>query len=272
MTLRYSARLFACALALGATGIGSATPAYNVLIVANDSVSNTAAATLSGYLTAASYTVSPTPSSTVPAGSLASYKQIWDLRYQTALSGTDITAYVAYLAGGGSLFVMGENDNFEFQARDNSIVALIGAAGGGSLTLSSAGEGSANTQTVQPPFNGPNSVATVTYQAIGGFSTLGSGTAVTLDSSHLAGSVVFAPGTLSQATSGTLITVLDVNFLYSPNGGVNTVPFADNLIAFLAAPVPLSLAAPALSAGGMLALAAGLVVIGFFGLRRSKIA
>jgi hypothetical protein len=90
----------------------------------------------------------------------------------------------------------------------------------------------------------------------------------------MAGSVVFAPGTLSQAQNGTLIAVLDVNFLYTPNGGVNTVPFAENLIAFLAAPVPLSLTvpAPALSTWAMLVLAAGLVVIGFFGLRKSKIA
>ena|ERR1017187_7705024 len=272
MTLRFSARLLACALALGATGVGSAGPSPNVLIVANDSISDTAATTLSGYLTAASYTVSPTPSSTVPAGSLASYKQIWDLRYQTALSGTDITAYVAYLAGGGSLFVMGENDNIVFQARDNSIVALIAAAGGGSLTLSSVGNGSANLQTVQPPFTGPNSVATVTFQAIGGFSSLGSGTAVTLDSSNIAGSIVFAPGTLSQAATGTLIAVLDVNFLATASGGVNTVPFAENLVAFLAAPVPLSTAAPALSTWAMLVLAAGLLVIGFSGIRRSKIA
>ena len=273
MTLRFSARLLACALALGATGVGSAGPGYNVLIVANDTVSDTAATTLSGYLTAASYSVPPTPSATVPAGSLASYKQIWDLRYQTALSGTDITAYVAYLAGGGSLFVMGENDNIAFQPRDNSIVTLIGAAGGGSLTLSSVGNGSANLQIVQPPFTGPNSVVSVTFQAIGGFSTLGAGAAVTLDSSHIAGSVVFAPGTLSQAPDGTLIAVLDVNFLYSPSGGVNTVPFAENLIAFLAAPLPLLFPAPApaLSTWAMLVLAAGLVVIGF-SLRRSKIA
>jgi hypothetical protein len=189
---------------------------------------------LTGRLTAAGYTV--TSNVGVPGGSLGSYIQIWDIRAEIALSGSDITAYVAYMAGGGSLFAMGENGSC-CGVRDASIVTLITAAGGGTVTLENL---SANLQTVQAPFTGPVSLTTLTYAAVGGFTSTGSGTFITKDTSTTGGAVIFGPGTMTNATSGVLASVLDVNFMDTNGSAVGlSQALTDNLIAYLGAPAPI---------------------------------
>jgi hypothetical protein len=107
---------------------------------------------LSAKLAAAGYSVSTNVG--VPGGSLSANKQIWDVRFNntTPLTNSDISAYVAYMAAGGSLFVMGENTGFI--TRDNSIVQLVSAAGGGIINVTTP----ANLENVQSPFTGPNAV------------------------------------------------------------------------------------------------------------------
>jgi hypothetical protein len=186
---------------------------------------------LSGRLVAASYTV--TTNNGVPAGSLSGYQQVWDIRFDAVLSGSDITAYLAYLSGGGALFAMGENGGC-CGTRDTSVVALITAAGGGTPVLETY---SANLQTVQAPFTGPVTLATLTYAAIGGFTSPGHGAFITEDTSSTGGAIVLGPGTMSNATSGTLLSVLDVNFMDTSGGGQGlSQALTDNLIAYLAAP------------------------------------
>lgn len=197
---------------------------------------------LSGRLVNAGFTV--TTSTGVPGGSLSSYRQVWDIRYNftTPLTSSDVTAYITYLTGGGSLFVMGENTGF--LVRDNSILPLIAAAGGGFVAINQAAN-SLNLQTVEPPFTGPVTLPTVTFAAIGGFSSIGSARFVTRDASGAAGGIVFPPGMLSNTPLGTLIVILDVNFLTASTGGSQAL--TDNLIAYLAAPVsigPLQTPAP----------------------------
>jgi hypothetical protein len=185
---------------------------------------------LSGRLTTAGYTV--TSNVGVP-GSLSGYNEIWDIRADTALSGSDITAYVAYMAGGGSLFAMGENGTC-CSARDASVAALITAAGGGTVTLET---NSANLQTVQAPFTGPVSLTTITYADIGGFTSAGSGAFITKDTATSGGALIFGPGTMTNATSGVLASVLDVNFMdNNPPGSGLSQALTDNLIAYLGAP------------------------------------
>jgi len=60
------------------------------------------------------------------------------------------------------MFVMGENSGFA--TRNNSVLALIAAAGGGTLTFTTPNA----TQTVVAPFTGPNPVASLFYLAPGG--------------------------------------------------------------------------------------------------------
>ncbi len=187
---------------------------------------------LTTQLVAATFTV--TPNVGVPAGSLAGSGEIWDVRCNntTPLTGSDITAYVGYLASGGSLFVMGENTGFI--ARDNSIISLVQSAGGGTLSVVSA----SNNQIVQPPVTLPNPVAAITYlAAAGATSPPGTGAFLSKDSSNV-GEVIFGPGALANAPAGSLLIVFDVKFL-DPNSGYTqpgAAPFVANLIAYLAAP------------------------------------
>jgi len=218
---------------------------------------------LTGKLVAAGYTV--TPNVGVPAGSLASFKQIWDVRFNnpTPLTGPDITAYVGYMAGGGSLFVMGEN--LGFIARDNSIVSLIQSAGGGTISLTTPN----NVEAVQSPFTGPNAIITMTYLAAAGAPAPANGAYVTKDSSNVGAALVFGPGNMTNAPAGTLIVVFDVNFLQA-GADATSQAFTANLIAFLAAPVVVApppaapvtaVGAPTLSEWGMVLLACGLIFV-----------
>jgi hypothetical protein len=227
---------------------------------------------LSGKLTTAGYTVSTNVG--VPGGSLSAYRQIWDVRYNnpTPLTPSDIAAYVAYLAGGGSLFVMGEN--MGFATRNNSIVGLIQSAGGGTVTVNTGD----NIQTVQAPFTGPTSVTTVTFQAAAATRPApGSGAYITKDGSNLGAAIVFGPGSLSAATAGTLIVVFDVNFLQA-GATAPLQALTDNLIGYLAAPAPIpaatplqsSVPAPTLSQWAMILLAFGFTFIAARRLRTSR--
>jgi len=209
-----------------------------------------AVSTLQPKLEAAGYTV--TTNVGIPSTSLSGYKQIWDTQFNntTPLSGADVTTYTGYLNGGGSLFLMGEN--MGFMTRNNSIGALVLAAGGGTVTFGSPN----STQTVQAPFTGPNAVTTVDYPACGGMSALGQGSAVTKDGSNLACAGVWGPGSMSNATAGTLIVVLDVNFL-QPGASATLQDFTRNLIAYLAAPTPIAPAATPVPPTLLLVLAGG---------------
>jgi hypothetical protein len=165
--------------------------------------------------------------------SLAGNQQVWDVRYNnsTPLTASDITAYKAYLAGGGSLFAMGEN--LGFAARNNTLVTLVSSLGGGTIIVTSAG----NAATVLAPFTGPTPLASFMFEAASGVKGPSRARAITLDSNNVAAAVVFGPGMLSSAPAGSLILVFDVNFLQQANPDPNSQIFTDNLISYLAAPI-----------------------------------
>jgi len=194
-------------------------------------------ANLTSKLTARGFTVSNivvNPNG-VPAASLTGKQQVWDIRFDNpyALSAADITTYVAYMAAGGSLFVMGENSGFI--TRDNSIVALVTAAGGGTLTLAMPGQ----TETVNAPFTGPTSLSTITYLASdGAVAPPGTGSYVTHDASNGGAAIVWGPGNMSHAATGSLIVVSDVNFLQT-SADANSQALATNLVSYLASPTPI---------------------------------
>jgi len=234
---------------------------------------------LTTHLTTAGYTV--TNNVGVPTGSLATYKQIWDIRYNTTtpLSASDITAYVAYMAGGGSLFVMGENTGFA--TRNNSIISLVQSAGGGTITAITANDN----ETVRAPFTGPNGVTSMAYLAAAGAPyPPGNGTFITVDSNMVGAALVFAPGKMTGAAAGSLIIVFDVNFLDPGSGGsANSQAFTDNLIAYLAAPAAVqpysppatvypSTSVPTLSEWAMILLTGGLALVAALKLRFSAVA
>ena len=226
-------------------------------------ISTSISTNLSAKLTDAGFTV--TTNVGVPGGSLASYLQIWDVRYNftTPLSPSDITAYLAYLSGGGSLFVMGENSGFI--VRDNSIISLIQQAGGGTITLTSP----SGSQIVQPPFTGPNALATITILAGAGTTNPGRGAFIMKDANNAGIGIVYSPGSLTNAPSGSLLVVFDVNFL-DTSADANSQNLTRNLIEFLASPVAIPPAVPpvaapvgtpTLSEWAMILMAAGLMFV-----------
>lgn len=174
----------------------------------------------------------------VPA-SLAGQRQVWDLRFNnTVLSPAEIATYTAYLQGGGSLFLMGENTGFN--VRNNSLLSFIATLGGGSLTMTTP----QNLQTVAAPFNGPTSLPTVNLRAAGGVATTGRGYRVTYDANNIAGAIGFGPAALTNAPAGALIVVFDVNFMDS-DANAGELGLMGNLISYLGAPSALPIPTPA---------------------------
>ena len=169
-------------------------------------------------------------SSYTPTG-LSAYAQVWDLGATAALTTAQINAYTTYLQGGGTLFIMGENASFG-ATRNTSLVSLISSLGGGSTGAITA---TSNTQTtVASQFRIANTTTTVTFPAVGLFPSPGTGTCITAE----CGAVAWGVGTLSSAPLGTLVSVLDVNFMQTSflvNASYpGTQDFTDNLIAYLA--------------------------------------
>ena len=171
---------------------------------------------------------------TVPV-SFAGYQQVWDIRFSNsgALAAGTITQYVSYLAGGGGMFVMGENSGFA--TRNSSVLSLISAAGGGSLTFTTPGDA----QNAFAPFTGPNALSTINYQAAGGVTTFGTGQWITANANGGTG-VAFAVGSLSNASRGALTAIFDVNFMQGTSSA-QEIALTKNLIGFVGAqvsPVP----------------------------------
>lgn len=189
----------------------------------------------------------------VPA-SLAGYAQVWDVRFDSALDAGTSAAYTNYLSAGGGMFLMGENGSF--MPRNNSILALVDALGGGSLGFSDCSDGF---QKVHAPFTGPNPVTGVNYAASGCFTNKGAGQWITsrIDETVGAG-VAFGVGSLSGAVAGALTTILDVNFMMAVYDQPDSQELTRNLIKYVGTqvevPEPASLAL--LGIAGIAALAA----------------
>lgn len=165
--------------------------------------------------------------------SLAGFAQVWDIRFSNSspISTAVRAQYLAYLQGGGRMFVMGENSSFA--TRNNSIFALINEAGGGSLGFSG---NCSSSQTVNAPFTGPNAVTSVDYLAPGCFDGRGTGQWITNSGSTGAG-VAWTIGTLANASAGALTSILDVNFMQT-DANAGSQALTRNLIGFVTAPPP----------------------------------
>jgi hypothetical protein len=155
------------------------------------------------------------------------------------------------------MFVMGENSGFA--SRNNSVLSLIDAAGGGTLGFATP----SSTQTVNAPFTGSNPVSQITYLAPGGVGTNAPGTGmfITQDQSGLGTGLAFGLGTLANAPAGALTSIFDVNFMQL-NADQNSQNLTANLINFVGGEVN-----PTPDSGSTILLL-GASLLGFGGFRR----
>ena len=164
-----------------------------------------------------------------PSG-LNNYSQVWDLAQKSgdmiAMNSNIISAYTNYLSQGGSLFLMGESDGYP--TRNNSIFSFISTLGGGSVSQGS--NSNLTDVTILPSFRTANTTSTMQYAFAGTFSSIGNGVCITSDCA----AVLYARGTLSAAQRGTLIVVLDVNFVQPDlsSGVYKGQDFTDDIISY----------------------------------------
>ncbi len=218
---------------------GIAQAQSNILIVAGTTVNaQTAAGVLNTELTTAGNTVTVVNTG-VPADIITpAYTQIYDTRYDNnpSLSAGEQSQYLAYLnaAPGNTLVLVGENASLN--ARNTPINNFISLAGGGSIAVPAAN--SSNSEIVNVPFTGPNSIANITYSVCGVVTSAGTGAFASTETGGGC-SLYFGLGTLQNAPQGALFVVYDINFiLTAPSGGsaVNEVPFRLNLEQLASAP------------------------------------
>jgi hypothetical protein len=154
---------------------------------------------------------------------ITNYAHIWDVGYDTLMTSTVADQYKTYLQSGGAAFLLGENG--VFVQRNNTIDNFIASyMGGGSVDAGSYDPNNAITATVAAEFRLSNSSSTVTFNRPGRFETIGTGTALATsgDGIHAA---VWKTGSLSQAPTGAICSVLDINFVVG-SGDSN---FIDNV-------------------------------------------
>lgn len=153
---------------------------------------------------------------------LSMYSQVWDLGANAAISSGYANTITSYLQGGGTMFMMGENSGYG-ALRNAALSTLLGTLGGGPVTT---GGYSPGTQAIIPELLTVNNTSSVTFNAVGKFTNVGSGLCITIE----CGAAAWGAGTLSNAMRGSIVSVLDVNFLDSDNF---QPLFTDNLIGYL---------------------------------------
>jgi sugar lactone lactonase YvrE len=171
-------------------------------------------------------------------GTLQNYEQIWDVWAVNTeahpagkpLTAVEIALYVEYLASGGRLVVFGDHSGFP--TRNDSVIALIQAAGAGTLTFTTPTHTEGTNQSpqiIQPPFTGPQVIGDgnneVTFIAAGGTTNAGKGRFISKDNVGRGTALVFSPGTMANAMDGTLIVIFDQNIL--DEAGPTRPDFAD---------------------------------------------
>ena len=134
---------------------------------------------------------------------VSSYEQIYDARYSTTYSSTEITTLDNFVKNGGFLMMNGENSGFA--ARNNSIASVVSTAGGGTLTFGSG----ANSYTVINS-NFSNDTGTVTGAA-GSSLTNSKGQYVFKTSTGVIGGMIWQAADLGSGYTGAIFVTADIN-------------------------------------------------------------
>jgi hypothetical protein len=145
---------------------------------------------------------------------ISNYAHIWDVGYDTMITAAAAAKMTTYAQGGGAIFFIGENAGFN--ARNNTISNVISGLGGGSISVGN--EFYQGPATIQPEFLLANQNATVFFNAVNNFGSYGTGTPMVTTGSFV-WAVVWKTGSLSNAPTGAVCAILDVNWV---DGTANT--------------------------------------------------
>lgn len=186
---------------------------------------STLAANISARETALGFTPTTITSyASFVSADISKYAHIWDVGYDTLMTTGAADKYKTYLQGGGAAFLLGENGLFV--DRGNSIDNFINSyVGGGPCDIADWDVNAAVACTVASEFLLSNNDNTVTLNRPGRFNTLGTSTPM-VTSGYGTHAAVWKTGSLSQAPTAAICSVLDINFLVSPDLDQN---FVDNV-------------------------------------------
>jgi hypothetical protein len=173
---------------------------------------STLAANISARETALGFTPTTITSySSFVSTDISRYAHIWDVGYDTLITTAAAAKYKTYLQGGGAMFLLGENGLFV--DRDTSLDNFIEVdMGGGSSSISGVNLNAVIPSIVASEFLLSNNDNTVTLNNPGVWTSIGNGTTLVSSGSGIHGAV-WKTGSLSQAPTSAICSVLDVNFL-----------------------------------------------------------
>ena len=200
--------------------------ADNVLILGGEGNSYVSVQT---ELEAAGHTVIY-DSGTVLPSDISGYQQIWDMRYNTAVSESDMAAYDTFLQNNGYLYFTGEHDGFA--TRNNSISDFTNTLGGGTITVSGF---AIDQQDAVDGFFSNDTTVKYSASAIITIDEGGTARVLSTDANGDPTGVMWIgnAGDLGEAYNGTVIVIADVNwtqsFAIDANDGQNRI-FLQELI------------------------------------------
>lgn len=113
-------------------------------------------------------------SSSLTLSDYSMYDQVWDLRYYSAISADDTTAFTTYMKGGGNMYLTGEWST-AFDTRNNSLETFVNGLGAGSLNFTNAVAGMQRITTAGQVVNSPNDFSEISFN----YASLGTGASVT---------------------------------------------------------------------------------------------
>ncbi len=154
-----------------------------------------------------------------------SYNQVWDLRYNSALTSAENTAYKTYLEQGGRLYLSGEHSGFDH--RNTTLVSFVSLVNGGTLSLSAD---YATTQTVVDSRFTANGLSSISINSGRSTTSAGTGFFVTKDTAAGKGSILgWDAGSLSGSPSGKMLIGFDIDMFSNANASAMVRNFSDFL-------------------------------------------
>ena len=163
---------------------------------------------------------------------LSIYDHIWDIDCRAIFTSVNGAKYTQYLQQGGAIFLLGENTNFA-PNRDIDIANFITGLGGGTVTFDPQYPLDITECEVASEFRIANNQSIIIFDAVGRFSSIGTGTPMTKQVSLYLNpnmyniypngtttgqAIVWKTGSLSQAPKGAIAVILDVNSIAKSPG------------------------------------------------------